>query len=66
MFAHNAYLTWIVLVGLVGLLDAWCIRWMRRRWMVDEASPHVRVLGDYSPIFCPKASRSWAYATLAS
>ena len=50
MFAHNAYLTWIVLVGLVGLLDAWCIRWMRRRWMVDEASPHVRVLGNYSPI----------------
>lgn len=50
MSLDSVYITWIILTGLAVVLDVWLIRWVRRNWQADESSPHVRVLGSYSPI----------------
>jgi hypothetical protein len=46
----HTFAAWAALIGLTLLLDAWLVRWARRRWQVDEASPHVRAWGTYSPV----------------
>ncbi|MBM2848562.1 MAG: glycosyl transferase, family 39, partial [Anaerolineales bacterium] len=50
MSLDSVYINWIILTGLAVVLDVWLIRWVRRNWQADESSPHVRVLGSYSPI----------------
>jgi uncharacterized membrane protein len=43
-------IVWIAIIIFDIALTVYLTRWARRQWLSDESTPHVRVLGKYSPI----------------